>query len=158
VQDADLVRGRVGFLAHDAGLYGNLTAEENLAFAFRMAGRHADRKVIRLALEDVGLGLEADERVRGFSSGMRRRLALARLLIQPLGLLLLDEPYASFDVEGVERVNALAARVAAEGGASIIATHDLRRAEPIMHREVRIEAGKVAAPTADLAAIAEEDS
>lgn len=143
VGDADALRGRIGFLAHETGLYDNLTATENLGFALRMAGLTADATAIRNALVEVGLGHEHHERVRGFSSGMRRRVALARLLLRPPDLLLLDEPYASFDVEGIERVNAFASSVAAAGGIVLVATHDLRRAEPILHREARLENGRV---------------
>jgi heme exporter protein A len=143
VRDADLLRGRVGFLAHETGLYGNLTASENLVFAMRMAGMVADAAAIHSVLAEVGLAHEQGERVRGFSSGMRRRLALARLLLRPPDLLLLDEPYASFDAEGIERVNAFASSVAAAGGIVLVATHDLRRAEQVLHREARLENGRV---------------
>ncbi len=146
VRGAARLRGHVGFLAHETGLYGNLTAEENLVFSLRMSGMHADHAQITRVLEEVGLLRERHERARGFSSGMRRRLALARLLLRPPALLLLDEPYASFDVEGVEQVNRFAARIGAGGGIVLVATHDLRRAEPIVQREVHLENGRVAAP------------
>lgn len=142
VKDAAEVREHVGMLAHDAGLYPNLTARENLEFAQRMTGRRVDRKAILAALGDVGLQKEQHQRVVGFSAGMRRRLALARLLLRQPSLLLLDEPYASFDVDGIELVNAFAARVTRAGGIAMVATHDLRRAEPVLDREVRIEDGR----------------
>jgi ABC-type multidrug transport system ATPase subunit len=66
------------------------------------------------------------------------------LLLRPPELLLLDEPYSSFDVDGIERVNAFARRVADAGGIALVATHDLRRAEPILDRETRLENGRVA--------------
>jgi ABC-type multidrug transport system ATPase subunit len=56
-------------------------------------------------------GHVAGERVRGFSAGMRRRLGLARLLLRPPRLLLLDEPYASFDQDGIDVVNEFATQV-----------------------------------------------
>jgi len=142
IRGAAAIREQVGLLAHDAGLYPNLTASENLEFCLRMAGRRANHDAIVAVLDEVGLRHELKERVRGFSAGMRRRLALARLLLGKPALLLLDEPYASFDVDGIDLVNAFAARVARDGGISLVATHDLRRAEPIMHREQRIENGK----------------
>jgi heme exporter protein A len=137
------IREKVGYLAHDAGLYGNLTARENLIFAERMAGRRADPDALARALDDVGLARDAGERVRGFSAGMRRRLALARLLLRPPRLLLLDEPYASFDVDGIDRVNEFANEIKASGGIVLIATHDLRRALPVIDRHISITDGRL---------------
>lgn len=142
VRDAAWVRDRTGFLAHDAGLYGTLTAAENLEFAQRMCGQPPDRVAIAGALDRVGLKSVATERVRGFSAGMRRRLALARLLLRPPSLLLLDEPYASFDVDGIDLVNAFTKAVAEAGGIALVATHDLARARAVMSRELRIVNGR----------------
>src|SRR5690606_16945753 len=115
VRDADAIRELIGFLGHHPGLYDDLTAAENLVFACRMAGMPASESAVVAALEQVGLAEERKERVRGFSAGMRRRLALARLLLRPPRLLLLDEPYASFDADGILLVNRFASRIAAEG-------------------------------------------
>lgn len=144
VQDADRVRSFVGFLAHHAGVYDDLTAAENLRFAARMIGieRSRQKEKVSSVLDRVGLIRESGERVRGFSAGMRRRLALARLLLQTPSLLLLDEPYASFDAEGVELVNALALDVVRADGIALIATHDLTRATGTS-REVRLEEGRI---------------
>lgn len=136
------VRPWVGVLGHQAGLYDELTAAENLAFSLRMAGQEAAATRIRVVLANVSLHAEADELVRGFSAGMRRRLALARLMLRPPRLLLLDEPFASFDDDGVEAVNAFAQGVARGGGAVLVATHDLARGAGIFHRAVRIEEGR----------------
>jgi ABC-type multidrug transport system ATPase subunit len=96
----------VGALYHAPGVYGDLTARENLEFARRMWGGRA-----RWGGRGAGAGgadvRAADELARGFSSGMTRRLALARLVMRPPSLLLLDEPYASFDADGIELVNEL---------------------------------------------------
>lgn len=137
------VRAIAGFLAHQPGLYEDLTAGENLRFAARMLGVDADGTLVDGALARVGLEHERHERVRGFSSGMRRRLALGRLLLAPPRLLLLDEPYASFDAEGVNLVNEFAAAVAAAGGAALVATHDIARARGVAHRELHLRDGRV---------------
>lgn len=144
VRDADAIRELIGFLGHHPGLYDDLTAAENLVFACRMAGMPASESAVVAALEQVGLAEERKERVRGFSAGMRRRLALARLLLRPPRLLLLDEPYASFDADGILLVNRFASRIAAEGGAALVATHDLARAHGVIHREVHLSDGVAA--------------
>jgi len=135
------VRELVGVLGHAAGLYEDLTALENLRFALRMAGLPAEREAIRRALAAVRLEHEEHERVRNFSAGMRRRLALARLLMRPPRLLLLDEPYAAFDKDGVDLVNDFVRDTMRAGGAALIATHDVERAIPILTRVVRIVDG-----------------
>jgi heme exporter protein A len=140
--EPDAVRAEVGVLGHAAGLYDDLTAEENLVFAVRMAGMRVDRDAIHAAVDRVGLTAQRRERVRGFSAGMRRRLGLARLMLRPPRLLLLDEPYASFDADGIGLLNGFAAGVAAAGGAVLIATHDLLRARDVIAREVHIEEGR----------------
>ncbi len=143
VRDADEVRECVGVLGHHAGLYDDLTASENLQFAMRMSGLHVSKDTIQHALSEVSLGDEAKARVRGFSAGMRRRLALARLLLRPPRLMLLDEPYASFDQHGIDLVNDFVVKTAAGGGAAIIVTHDPARVAEISHRMVRIVDGRI---------------
>jgi heme exporter protein A len=143
VADADEVRACVGVLGHYAGLYDDLTAEENLRFATRMSGMKLTREAMQQALAEVGLGGEARERVRGFSAGMRRRLAMARLLLRPPQLLLLDEPYASFDQHGIEFVNDFVRKTAARGGAAIVVTHDPARAADVTTRMMRIVDGRI---------------
>jgi heme exporter protein A len=143
VKEADEVRECVGVLGHHAGIYDDLTASENLRFATRMAGMHVPRELILDALQQVGLGDEAKERARGFSAGMRRRLALARLLLRPPRLLLLDEPYAAFDQAGIDFVNTFVQKTAAEGGAAIIVTHDPARVAEITKRMVTIVGGRI---------------
>jgi heme exporter protein A len=142
-RSAARVREHIGMMGFSAGLYEDLTAAENLRFAVRMRGESTAAAGIDEVLREVGLGRHADLRVRGFSSGMRRRLALARLLLHPPRLLLLDEPYAALDDEGVERINDLVRRIVGQGGAVIAATHDLPLASRVMERTVRIEGGVI---------------
>ncbi len=142
-KDGAGVRPLVGVLGHAAGLYEDLTAYENLRFALRMSGLPARAEAIGRALEAVRLAGEENERVRNFSAGMRRRLGLAKLFLRPPRLLLLDEPYAAFDADGVELVNDFVRETARAGGAALISTHDLARALPVVGRVVRIVDGVV---------------
>jgi heme exporter protein A len=144
VREGSACRPLIGLLAHNAGLYDDLTAAENLKFAQRMAGLPAVAAELSEVLDRVGLSHFEWERVRGFSAGMRRRLGLARLLLRPPRLLLLDEPYASFDEDGIQVVNEFAVRVAAEGAAVLLSTHDLTRAQAVIHRRLHIEDGLLA--------------
>lgn len=141
VEAPDAVRAATGVLGHAPALYLDLTPRENLRFALRMLGADADARVIDAALERVALADFADERVRYFSSGMTRRVALARLLLHDYGLLLLDEPYASFDADGIALLNGIANEARARGAAVIVATHDPVRARGMADRAVVIEGG-----------------
>lgn len=143
VKDADEVRDCVGVLGHYAGLYDDLTASENLRFSTRMSGLKLSNEQLHEALRQVSLGDEINERVRGFSAGMRRRLALARLILRPPRLMLLDEPYAAFDQSGIDFVNEFVRDTAARGGAAIIVTHDPARVAEVTKRMVSIVDGRI---------------
>jgi heme exporter protein A len=143
VRAPERIREAVGLLGHNAALYDDLTAAENLVFARRMAGLPADATAIEAVLEQVGLSHVRRERVRGFSAGMRRRLGLARLLLRPPRLLLLDEPYASFDQDGIDVVNEFARLTASRGGVVLLTTHDMTRAADVMSRRVHIADGRL---------------
>ena len=145
VKDAIEVRRHIGFLAHAPGLYDDLTATENLIFAARMLG--VSETGIGPALERVGLGHASGERVRGFSAGMQRRLALARLILGHPGLLLLDEPYNNFDPQGIELVNEVIQDARSRGGAALVVLHDRRQGERVLDRIVELGRGAVIGTT-----------
>jgi heme exporter protein A len=140
-READGVRRHLGMLGHSPALYEDLTAAENIRFACRMLGLVGDPATIAGALERVGLSEHAHSRVRGFSAGMRRRVALGRILVHPPKVLLMDEPYASFDEEGIRLTNDLVRDVLREGGCVLCATHDLPRSREVVTSAVRIADG-----------------
>src|SRR5262245_40279333 len=90
VDGRDEVRRLVAVVGHSTHLYADLTPRENLAFAESLAGRRADPGRIRAALAKVGLDGQAGTRVRTLSSGLRRRVALARAMLREPRVLLLD--------------------------------------------------------------------
>ena len=119
------VRPRVAFMPHATGLYDDLTADENLRFAAVLMGVPSPDRPARIAaaLDRVGLTAEADARVSRFSAGMRRRLALGRLLLGHPRLVLLDEPYAALDAAGMALVDDLLDEWRANGSTVLVATH-----------------------------------
>ena len=139
--DASSVRAHVGYLAHTPGLYDDLTARENLEFAADMIG--LPRESVDASLARVGLAQMAGARVRGFSAGMQRRLALARLIMRSPQILLLDEPYANLDDEGVEIMNSVITSVIASGGAALLALHELAPARRILGRALTLSDGRI---------------
>jgi ABC-type multidrug transport system ATPase subunit len=133
------VRSVVGFLAHAPGNYDDLTARENLLFAAAMAALDPGR--IDEIIQRVGLARVADERTRGFSAGMQRRLSLGRLLLCQPRLLLLDEPFNNFDAAGVALLNDVIDETRRRGGAALVVLHDRRQAEGLLDREIVLVQG-----------------
>lgn len=140
--DPDGVRNQIGYLAHAAGLYDDLSARENLVFAAEMHGLQSPN--LDAALDRVGLSHVADERVRGFSAGMQRRLALARLVLGRPRVLLLDEPYSNLDTAGIALMNELIGESVRGGGAALVVLHELAPAIGILDRTIGIRDGRVA--------------
>ncbi len=124
VRDADTVRRLSAFLGTAHGMYETLTPHENLAFAAAMSGRPMP---VGHWLERVGLGSVAHRPLRTLSQGMKRRLALARLALLGPRLLLLDEPFAGLDAEGMSAIDTLVDEVKARGGSVVLATHEWER-------------------------------
>ena len=121
--EADAIRRRAGFLPASGFLYDDLTAMENLRFSALMSGGATKRSVLHEALERVALADVADLRLRGFSTGMRKRLELARLFLRRTELVLLDEPFASLDTAGVDLVVDHVAELRDSGCTVLFATH-----------------------------------
>ena len=118
----DRCSGEVVFLGHQLGLKADLTPHENLRFAIGLHG-HREHSHIDEALARVGLAGYEDEPARKLSAGQKKRVALARLLLIPAALWLLDEPYANLDRTGIELVNGLLEAHIAHGGAALVTSH-----------------------------------
>lgn len=120
------LRRRVGLVSHQSFLYPNLTARENLEFfcaLYRVADANA---AIECWLRRVGLATATDERVRGFSRGMEQRLALARAMLATPDILLMDEPFAGLDKDGVDLACALMRESQTRGCAMIVTAHEAK--------------------------------
>ena len=88
---------RIGVVYDDNGLYLDLTALENMMIFLALIGKKQKEEAL-LMLENVGLIDEKDTLVRKFSKGMKRRLAIARMIIFDPDILILDEPFDGIDV------------------------------------------------------------
>ena len=125
-----------------------LTARRNLRFAADAFGLDEDGLDGRIeaALATFELADRADKRVRGFSTGMRQRLSLARVLLPDPPILLLDEPTSALDPVAARQVRDLLARLARQQQRTVvICTHDLAEAEHLCDRVVVLEHGRVVA-------------
>ncbi len=90
-----------GLVAPDVALYGELTALENLAFFARVRGLPVQTDAHDALLARLGLDGRGDDEVRTYSSGMRHRLKYACALLHQPQILLLDEPSANLDEDGI---------------------------------------------------------
>lgn len=148
VREAARVRRLVGFLAHGAWVYEDLTALENLRFWAVLNGLSVEAETLRSALAALELDRVAEQRVRTFSMGMKRRLALARLSLRRPQVLLLDEPYAALDPRASKWLDGYLAAFKAGGGAVLLTTHSFGRGLAIADRVAILAAGRVAAEAA----------
>lgn len=123
--ERESVRRRVALLGHHPYLWDSLTARENLEIVARSMGV-TGRSVDQL-LDTVGLAKRADDRIPTFSAGMRKRLMLARLLLQDKPIVLLDEPYGQLDPAGFELIDRFLLEAAERGKTIIVATHQIER-------------------------------
>jgi heme exporter protein A len=146
-RQAESVRGRVALVAHGSWLYEDLTALENLKFWATLAGRDADAATLRAALAAVELERVAGERARTFSLGMKRRLALARVLLARPDVLLLDEPFAALDQRASKWLDAHLAAFKTAGGAILMTTHSFGRSLAVADRIAILAGGRVVLDT-----------
>jgi len=133
------VRRRIGLIGHLPGLYPELTLEENLAFAARVAG--IDPARVTEVLHAVGLGNAAGRHAGESSHGMQRRVEFARELMLEPDLLLLDEPHTALDPAAIELVAHVVEGVRSRGGAAVVVSHDLDRVAPLVSMTAEITGG-----------------
>ena len=147
-RDAERVRGQVGLVGHSSYVYEDLTAAENLTFWATLGGlklTHADRVA---ALAAVELDRAADERVRTFSAGMKRRLSLARFVLARPRVLLLDEPFTGLDQRAKKWLDEHLAAFKAGGGALLMTSHSFGRELAVADRIAILAGGAIALDTA----------
>jgi heme exporter protein A len=141
---ASPARSRIGYVGHEPGLYGDLTARENLLLFAALYGlpeaeRPVEEMLRRVGLEDVRQTATA----RTFSRGMQQRLSLARALLPQPELLLFDEPGSALDPAGAAWLTTEIARERAAGRMVILVTHDLDAAAAVAEQVLILRRGRV---------------
>lgn len=140
---SDKVRRVIGVLAHGHQLYETLTGRENLLFAATMLGLDRPARRVAEVLGKVGLEAAAGVRVRTFSSGMKRRLALAKLMLREPRVMLLDEPFTNLDLQATKLLEEFLMTSKAAGVTTLLATHDLTMGLAIADRMAVLQEGRV---------------
>jgi ABC-2 type transport system ATP-binding protein len=135
--------GGVAGFVDGPGLYPSLTARQNLAALAALRG--GDRRTAKIddVLGEVGLTDVADDRVRGFSLGMRQRLGLAAALLTEPRLLVLDEPANGLDPAGKKHVHGVLERLAAGGTTVVLSSHRMDDLEALCSEVTILSTGRV---------------
>jgi ABC-type multidrug transport system ATPase subunit len=136
-------------MSHEAMLYDELTAMENLRYFARLHGEASCGP--EQALVAVGLDPALTRPVGQYSQGMRQRAALARVLQTDPELLLLDEPFSNLDVDSAKRMVELLLQFrgwpvsgsGARGRTIILTTHQAHLAEPLAETTLTMKAGTI---------------
>jgi ABC-type multidrug transport system ATPase subunit len=140
----EALRQQIGWVSHETLAYPDLSARQNVRLAASLYGVEPDaawgRVVARFGLESF-----ANVPVRQQSRGQRQRVALARALVHEPSMLLLDEPTAGLDQEGVDRLMAVIREEMRRECVVVVVTHDEALATAIATRRVRLERGRVVA-------------
>jgi ABC-2 type transport system ATP-binding protein len=148
---------RVGAIVEEPRFHGHLTGRENLRCAAAVRG-HETFARIGPGLARVGLSERADDRVKGYSLGMRQRLGIARCLLSDPALLILDEPMNGLDPAGILEMRGLIRDLVREGRTVFLSSHLLDEVERTCDRVAIIDRGEVVlqGSIADVAAAAEQ--
>jgi ABC-type multidrug transport system ATPase subunit len=154
--DGTAVRLRCGVVPPKPSLYIRLNGLDNLRYASEICGLGWGtdaRNRAEQAAERFGIAHALGQKVVGYSTGMRTRLALARAVLHDPDLLLLDEPTAGLDPESARAVLALITDLAARGKTVVVCTHLLHEAEGLADQVVLVDHGRAVAagPPAELA-------
>jgi len=146
VRDAREVRRRIGYVfGGDRGLYERLSARDNLRYfaeLYSLTGKE-QRARIDEVLELVGLAGRSEERVEGYSRGMRQRLHIARGLLHDPDVIFLDEPTIGVDPVGARELRTTIGGLISAGKTVLLTTHYMFEADVLCDRIAVIAQGRI---------------
>ncbi|WP_192821741.1 ABC transporter ATP-binding protein [Rufibacter sp. LB8] len=134
---------RIGALLETPNFYPYLNGEQNLRIVADI--KRVDHRHIARSLEMVGLGARKGTAFKGYSLGMKQRLAIGAALLGDPEVLVLDEPTNGLDPEGIAEVRQLILSIAAQGKTIILASHLLDEVEKVCTHMAVLRSGKLKA-------------
>ena len=138
----DVALARVGAIVDEPRFHGHLTGRQNLQM-LAAAREPAARDRIGPALERVGMGHRADDRVAKYSMGMRQRLGVAACLLGDPQLLILDEPMNGLDPAGMHEMRDMILSLVAEGRTVVLSSHLLDEVERTCDAVAIVDQGRI---------------
>jgi len=148
MREADRIRRRIGFVfGGERGLYWRLSACDNLIYFANLyhVPPEVHKRRIPYLLELVGLAGRGDEKIEGYSRGMKQRLHIARALLHDLELLFLDEPTMGLDPVGARELRGTIRDLQAEKKTILLTTHYMFEADALCQRIAVINHGLIVA-------------
>jgi ABC-2 type transport system ATP-binding protein len=147
VRDAEKVRGSVGVLTEQHGLYERSKAVEYLDFFGRAYGlpKHERRSRALALMERFGLTFALDKRLGEYSKGMKQKLALVRAMLHNPPVLLLDEPTSAMDPQSARQVRDAIVELLGDERTFLLTTHNLTEAQELAHQIAIIRRGRIIA-------------
>ncbi|WP_341503830.1 ATP-binding cassette domain-containing protein [Gallaecimonas sp. GXIMD4217] len=144
VKDPELARVKIGFLSASTGLYGRLSARENVAYFGQMHGLEGEALEARLAqlFELLDMTSFLDRRAEQMSSGMKQRTSIARALVHNPEVVILDEPTTGLDIMATETVMDVVKHLKEQGTPVIFSTHHLDEVAQLCDRVAVIDKGR----------------
>lgn len=133
----------VGAIIEESRFYPYLTGEQNLRQVLRLRGLAVSPEALTSRLSEVGLGTAGRRKVKGYSLGMRQRLALALAMLQDPEILVLDEPMNGLDPAAMRDFRLHLLRLAESGVTILLSSHILSEVEQLATRFVFINQGQV---------------
>ena len=139
------VKRCVGFVTSNTGLYGRLTATENLLYFGRLHGLEGDelRSAVARVEGELGLSEFTDRRCSALSRGQAQRVSLARALLTDPEVLIVDEPTTGLDILAAQEVLAGFQAVARQGKAVLMSSHVMSEVELICDRVGILHKGRL---------------
>jgi len=147
VREKEAIRRSIMMLAHGSHLYDDLNAMENLRFAMAMRGITMSNRQGKQALDRVDIGAFAEMKIRFFSAGMKKRLALAKAILAQPQVLFLDEPFTALDEAGIHTMIEFIHELRRGQATVFLTTHDRAKAAEVANRAGLLQKGTLSSFT-----------
>jgi ABC-2 type transport system ATP-binding protein len=131
---------KVGAIIERPNFYPYMTAKQNLELVCKIKGVTTTQ--VQKTLDTVGLLDRQDDTFKGFSLGMKQRLAIASALLNNPEILILDEPTNGLDPQGIHQIRGIIQKIASQGTTILLASHLLDEVEKVCTHVVVLSKGK----------------
>ena len=127
------------YLGHQTGIKAALTPDENLRFSQKMAGRGEDQNTVQAALKQVGLLAQQYQPCHTLSAGQKQRVALARLLVAPKPLWILDEAFTALDSSACSQFEQQMQDHLTANGMIVFTSHQQHLQSQLTYKELAVD-------------------